>query len=80
MTNMMMSNFSAQLTQLALPILRQCAMLDEVESTVCCRLLIFVMHASKLHMRQALASKIIDSGTTDYMSLCLMALIISPLY
>ena len=41
--------FFAHLTQLVLPILRQCAKSDEVESTVCCRLLIAVMHASKLH-------------------------------
>ena len=59
--------FCAHLTELALPILRQCAMLDEVESTVCCRLLLAMMHASKLHVRQATASKIIDSGTNSSM-------------
>ena len=72
--------FCAHLTQLVLPILRQCAMSDEVESTVCCRLLIGVMHASKLHVRQATASKITDSGTTNSMLLCLMALMMFPLY
>ncbi len=74
--------FFAHLTQLVLPILRQCAKSDEVESTVCCRLLIAVMHASKLHVRQATASKITDSGTTNSVLLCLimMALMIFPSY
>lgn len=52
----------AQLTQLALPLLRQSVTSDELKATVSCQLLAAVLQATKPAARQVIAAMITESG------------------